>query len=231
MPATFIITCPECEKQLKVSEEVIGKKIRCKECKHVFEVKKPKAAVATKGKKQDKPSQEDNVLQMEKRPEELSAKEIFQKQLQEEEDAGENPYDMGQIEEGIARCPRCAGELESDEAVICLHCGFNTRTRNMATRTKVYENTGGDIFKWRLPGIVCILISLGIVIFDIICWRKMDVWLLDTFLFGEDKKWLIHPNAFNLYVTLFFIACIIPMMRFAIRRLFINSQPPERELK
>ena len=39
MPATMLITCPDCKKALKGPTELQGKKIRCKSCGHTFVVK------------------------------------------------------------------------------------------------------------------------------------------------------------------------------------------------
>ena len=44
MATSFVIACPECKKQMKVTDALIGKKIRCKECEHVFAVSAPKGA-------------------------------------------------------------------------------------------------------------------------------------------------------------------------------------------
>src|SRR5215210_4577628 len=41
MATTFVIACPECSKQVRVSDEHVGKKIRCKGCEHVYAVRAP----------------------------------------------------------------------------------------------------------------------------------------------------------------------------------------------
>src|SRR4051812_48850795 len=50
--AMLVIYCPECQNEIKVPEEAEGKKIRCKECDHVFTVEPPpKAKPARPAKK------------------------------------------------------------------------------------------------------------------------------------------------------------------------------------
>ena len=39
MATTVTVTCPECKKQLKAPPEIVGKKIRCKGCEHIFVAK------------------------------------------------------------------------------------------------------------------------------------------------------------------------------------------------
>ena len=43
---TIVISCPECDKQIKAPADAVGKKIRCKSCEHVFVIKAPAKAPA-----------------------------------------------------------------------------------------------------------------------------------------------------------------------------------------
>lgn len=61
MPATIVITCPECKKQIKGPPELRGKKIRCKSCGHTFAVPggpgaKPGPAAVPKSSSPGKPA-------------------------------------------------------------------------------------------------------------------------------------------------------------------------------
>ena len=58
MATTIVVTCPECKKQMKASDELAGKKIRCKGCDNVFAVKVPgaKSSPAAKPAAKDKAS-------------------------------------------------------------------------------------------------------------------------------------------------------------------------------
>src|SRR5690349_19137066 len=44
MATTFVIACPDCGKQVKVSDAHVGKKVKCKECGAVYPVKAPAGA-------------------------------------------------------------------------------------------------------------------------------------------------------------------------------------------
>ena len=81
---------------------------------------------------------------------------------------GKNPYAVTK-ESLKPRCPYCAKELDDDTQVICLHCGYNRRTRERINTAKTMEPTGGEWFIHLLPGIICALVVLtmlaGIVVF------------------------------------------------------------------
>ena len=36
--ATLITSCPNCKKQIKIPEEITGKKIKCKACGEIFPI-------------------------------------------------------------------------------------------------------------------------------------------------------------------------------------------------
>lgn len=223
MANTVVIACSECEKQMKVPEGIIGKKIRCKECGNVFVVKKPKAGPAP-AKKDSKESKE---------PAQIVDAKTRNRLLDEEEDDGKDPYQIIIDDEGISRCPNCAKELESKEAVICLHCGYNTVTRTREKSEAVYEATAEDKFKWWLPGILCcvgILAAIGICIF---CAIKTRSWMIDGWFYDEEKPeqpFMVRPGCFifgNVMITLFIC---LALGRFAYKRLVVNNKPPEKAI-
>lgn len=223
MANTFVIACNECEKQIKVPEEMIGKKIRCKECGNVITVKKPNDEPAPKKKGKGAPKDEE-------KPAETKSK---NRMLEEDDEDGKNPYGLITDDEGVSRCPNCAKELESNEAVICLHCGYNTMTRERQTSAAVYEATGEDKFHWWLPGILCcvgILVVIGLSIFFGIKTRS---WMIGGWFHDEenpDKPWLVKPGCFifgNVMISLF---VVLALGRFAYRRLVVNNKPPERAI-
>src|SRR5437870_3131869 len=113
MPApTMVISCPQCKKPMKVPVTFLGKKVKCPACDNAFKVTGP-SGIQTKptpGKKG------------------APAKPGAPASRNDEDEEDSNPYQLTTLEE-TPRCPHCAKEMESPEAVICLHCGFNTRTR------------------------------------------------------------------------------------------------------
>jgi DNA-directed RNA polymerase subunit RPC12/RpoP len=219
MAEMYTIACTKCGKQIKVGEAVLGKKIRCKDCQNVFVAQKPaataRAAAAPPAGQQ------------------LSMKEVYEQQIADEEAQGDNPYGMGAVEEGAARCPRCANAMESETAVICLNCGFNVKTRTRAETKAVYEHTGQEVFVHRLPGIICAIIAITALVFGIIFNFKVQVWAKDwEWLQNEDKTYWLKPGIFGLYGSLALIVFVlIPCTRFAIKRLVYNHRPVERVIK
>ena len=218
MATSFVISCPECEKQIKATTDLVGKKIRCKECGETFTVKapktppKPKKPAPAKGKGED----EDKA----------KAPAAGKPTMDEDEEDAKNPYGLT-YENMAARCPHCAAEMDPPDAVICVNCGYNTRTRTRAESRVVVETTGGDVFMWLLPGILCALAAIGLIVFDILSIIKFPKWLEGSFLQNEDQTWLIKPGAFSLWTTMISLIGIVPLTKFAIRRLVFNNKPPE----
>jgi len=125
-----------------------------------------------------------------------------------------------------ARCPNCAELMESEDAVICLHCGYNTMTRTLAKTRKVQDITGGDIFLWLLPGILCVVAIVLLIVFDIVYWVKIGDWVDTTGIIGG----LLAHKGIKIWLGIMSAFFIYGLGHFAIKRLFINNRPPEVEL-
>jgi hypothetical protein len=202
MAETITIICPSCEKSIKAPEDVVGKKIRCKGCGETFTAKPPKAPKAAKPAKKSEA-------------------------VKPEGDDGEGgAYGMRDEYLG-ARCPECAEKME-DGDVICLTCGYNTVTRLKAQRRRVKEQTGGDYFWWLLPGILCALATVFLLL-----------WMAGNLIYRATRKDLaemdkLYVNAMDcclLWFTIGQIYLIYKSTRFAIRRLILNPHPPEVEVR
>jgi hypothetical protein len=212
MAATITITCPECRKQITAPAEVVGKKVRCKACGHVFAVKgapapagKAPAAKTPGGKDAGAPA----------------GKPANAKPADEEEE-GSDPYAVSDLKLA-PRCPNCANEMESEESVICLACGYNTQTRIQSKMKKTYDITGWDYFLWLLPGISCVI---GIIL--LIVW---DIWFctqIDDYVKDEWYEFVGHESV-KLWQTIVSIFVMFGMLMFAIKRLIFNYTPPEIE--
>src|SRR5690242_88657 len=118
MSSVVDVSCPNCDKTLKVSPAFFGKRVKCKSCEHAFVVQDPAAAP---------------------RPPPAPPKRPF-------DDDDEGPDKIEVISEGddIPRCPHCAKELDPPDAIVCIHCGFNNRTREKAETKKVWAPTFED---------------------------------------------------------------------------------------
>jgi hypothetical protein len=140
-----------------------------------------------------------------------------------EYEADYKPYDVLDTTFAV-RCPHCAGEMESDDATICLHCGYDRTKRERHNVVATYETTGMDYFLWLLPGIVCAIMVLAMIGFIV---------FLVTALAGvveanKDAWWAFAPRAMSVWGTIFSLFVIFFCGRFAIRRLIFNPVPQER---
>lgn len=198
MASTITIICPECEKAIKAPEDVVGKKIRCKGCGETFTAKAPKSARAKPPAKQ---------------PQKAKAGE-------DEEGA------YGLTEEYLgARCPDCANAMDEGD-VVCLHCGYNTVTRQKPKPRKVAETTGGDIFLWLLPGIMCVLLIIFLIASTLVYLLAID-----TETFGDEWYNFLGGPALKVWTTIMSLFFCFLAGRFAVKRLILDNQPPEIEEK
>ena len=143
MTATISVSCPKCKKTIQAPESEQGKKIKCKACGEAF------TALASAAKTK-----------------------VEEPKVKSQSAKAEKPRGKGDDEEwgvvkayGVTtddlstRCPYCAAELEDDDVVVCLECGYNLQTRERLQEKVLEPVTGGDYFLWLLPGIACAIIA------------------------------------------------------------------------
>jgi DNA-directed RNA polymerase subunit RPC12/RpoP len=208
--ATIAISCPKCDNRIQGPPELVGKKIRCKECRHVFVVKAPAAArTAAKG---GKPAKE-------------AAK---PKAPEADQDDDAKAYNVTEIS-FLPRCAYCAKEMESEAQVVCLNCGYNHRTRERPTVQKTYDPTGLEWTIHLLPGIVCALVVLLAVGAIVLFWTMFPKWAVEH----SEDWWTIITFALPGRIYLSVICLFITFLcgRFAIKRLAINYRPIERKMQ
>jgi hypothetical protein len=231
MAGAIATSCPKCGRKVSVRAELEGKKIRCKECQAVY----PVTVAATTGK----------PASAEKK---VNTKQAAGTKSSPTDES--NPYGITGTEESH-RCPVCANEMDSPEAIICLHCGFNTQTREASRTRRIHDTTGEDRFMWLLPGILCIVAVFVMLIvwllyhFALPGWIFGDKWqqVLDrpeingsrnkaafNELLGEDS-WLsiLFHYGVEVWVVVGFLFLSFLCIRFAIKRLILHPDPPERE--
>jgi hypothetical protein len=239
MANTFVIACPDCAKQVKVSEEHIGKRIKCKGCGTIYPVQAPAEAAASAGKTKAAPSAPKtkaapSAPKTKAEPPPAAAPAKSSSTDYEEHDP--NDYSLAQTNDTLPRCPFCAMEMESAEALICLHCGYNTRTRMRPEVKAVYEPTFGDWFIWLLPGILMILLAIGMLVWYLVFWNLVEEWLADSWFEdepGPPRTYLagLGPGFMRLYHGLLILFFYVPLFRFAFKRLVKEYRPPERSIK
>ena len=220
MTEAITIACPECGKKINVASEAVGKKVRCKGCEHVFVVQAPaeKKAARPAGKAAPAGAKK-------KAPDPKAAKPRPDKpKVNDDED--DNPYGVTAIDLA-PRCPECAQEMESEDAILCLNCGYNTQTRSKVVSRAVEEDTGMIWFWWLLPGILCAVFTLVLLTFDI--WYSFKV---PTFFSGgEDDAWYAFIGAAPFIIWAVWAPTtplMVGMTAFAVKRLIFNPRPPER---
>lgn len=251
MATTFVIACPDCGKQVKVTDAHVGKKVKCKECGTVYAVKAPadgKApppapgkAKATQAKSpaakdtQAKPPTPPTKAEAIEQPAEIPSAGYRYADDDDDENAPKQ-YTVQQDESNLPRCPFCAKEMESQDALICLNCGYNTRTRVRPEVKQVYAPTGGEWFLHLLPGILCVLTMIGLLVWYIVFWMKVEEWMEGSWFEdepGPPKTYTVGlgPGFTRLYLALITAALYVPLVRYSWKRLVKNYRPPERKIK
>jgi DNA-directed RNA polymerase subunit RPC12/RpoP len=214
--ATIAISCPKCEKEIKAPADLAGKKIRCKECLHVFVVKAaaPAGKAAAKGDKSAKAPKPKETKAAAPPPDDT--------------DRDDKAYNVTD-HEFLPRCAYCAKEMEAEDQVVCLNCGYNHMTRERIKTEKTYEPTGGEWTIHLLPGILCALLTLSLIGGIVVYWavfpklaaeHDSDWW--NPIVFGLPAR--IWDSVISLFVGFF-------TGKFAIKRLILHTRPPEREMQ
>jgi len=197
--AVATVACPKCEKTFRGSDEVKGKRIRCPLCGEAFVVK---GFVNNSEAAKAKP--------------EAPAKAAA------EDDDDANPYGVTNIKIA-ARCPNCANEMESETAVICLYCGYNTQTRTLGKTKRLVHQTGGDKAKWLMPGIGALI---GLLV--LILLQNLYIFVLGGSMRGEDSfLTMFFSEPVYLWLTLICAGVLWVVGRFVFKRLILEPTPPE----
>jgi predicted Zn finger-like uncharacterized protein len=237
MATTFVIACPECSKQVRVSDEHVGKKIRCKGCGHVYPVPAPAAATPPPAPKTKAAAGAPKTKAAPAAgPKTKAAPALKPEDDPNHPDYDPNKYTLEQSDDVLPRCPFCAQQMPSVDAIICLNCGYNTVTRQRPDIQQVYAPTAVEWFLWLLPGILTVLLMIGMFVWYLFFWDLIQDWLSDSWF--EDEKGPpttyiagASPSMFRLYHALLIAFLYVPMTRFAYKRLITNYHPPERKIK
>lgn len=227
MPDTLDVTCPNCDKGLKVPAELAGKRVKCKGCQEVFTIRPPARAAG-------KPAAKPAAKAAKPAPRPAPPAEAANSPFIDDDDA--RPMEVVR-EEDVARCPHCAKELDPPDAVVCHNCGYNNVTRQKAETKRVIAADATDWTSHLAPGIVAVLVIIGLIALDIFCLVNMRGWLegsqleLDEKDLSGNKKMLVKPGAFSTMIIAASLFVILPAIRFAIRRLVYENKPEEKVKK
>jgi zinc-ribbon domain len=225
MGTPLTVACPQCQQSIKASDELVGKKVRCKGCAHVFvisagpaEKTRPAGPAASPAKPAAAPAK---PAASSAKPASGPAKPAKPAKAPDADDEGPDEYSFADHEETVPRCPHCANELEAD-AKICIHCGYSTVTRQRVETKKIIETTSGDQLAWLMPGLVAaftVLLLLGMAV--------GYCFVLPDMLKGGSWDWLSYGG----FQVWFVIMCLFGMFfagRFAVQRLILHPTPPEK---
>ena len=205
-----IITCPKCEKQFKGKGNLAGKKIRCPFCKEPFTVPET----------EEEPASKPAAKKPAAKP---AAKAPAAKKSMADDDDDDNPNPYGVTKLDLApRCPNCANEMQSEEAVICLFCGYNTLTRTWGKTEKVIAMTGSEHFLWLLPGLICVTTILLLIVFLIVYCL-----VLPYYSQGQWYEFSDHESM-HMWFSAIFLSVMWGLGYFAFSRLVLNPKPPDK---
>ena len=242
------VSCPNCDKLIRVPAEAVGKRVKCKSCSQVFTVpgeggpKPTRPATAKPAAAKPVPAKPAKA-----RPtvveDDPPAAEPAINYTEDDEDNPNAPKEYGVTNDDldVPRCPFCAKELESEDSRICLNCGYDMTQRKRHASKKTYKRTTGDYVMWWLPAViwfVVLSIFLGILIWMCIYFgdivQKNDMF---SFMLNEDrnkltdkKDYFIHPMACDVCCGVFLLALSAFGAPVIWRRLKSPS-PPEQEKK
>ncbi|MEO2089522.1 MAG: MJ0042-type zinc finger domain-containing protein [Gemmataceae bacterium] len=210
------VPCPNCHKSIRVTDELTGKRVKCKACATVFTV--PAADDGAKPlpdefkKPTAKPAQPKKPAKAKPRvvdddpppPPPPAAPLAFL-----DEDDGPKDYKVAKDDLDIPRCPRCAKELEDADARICLNCGYDMMQRRQHASIKTYKRTGGDVFMWWLPAIIWFGVLMGFLgVFIWMCINLGTFMRENEILVGDEENQLTGKKGFALNLEpMFFDVC------------------------
>jgi hypothetical protein len=227
MSETITIVCPECATKMKTFAEIEGKPVRCKKCGESFvarNIDKPPPAKAGPAKPAPaKPAAKATPAKPTAKAAKTKpdAQPPKPKPDDEEEEEGSDPYGITNVDLSV-RCPHCANEMEEGD-IICLNCGYNTETREQGRTRKVVDVTAADQFLWLLPGILCVLAIILLIIWDIIFCMYGHEWVE-----GAWYEFLAHQSI-KMWMCIISVFIVVSLGTFAVKRLILNNQPPEVE--
>jgi hypothetical protein len=200
MAASSVITCPECKKKFKGKADLQGKKIRCPFCKEPFVVAEDE--------------EEATIPPSTSTPTGGEGDDEF--------DENGNPYGITKLDLA-PRCPNCANEMESEAAVVCLFCGYNTLTRTWGKTKKVFDLTFRDYFLHLLRGnlaVLGILLAVTGSIFYSLVLPNMKTWGWLEFVTDSEST--------RLWVAAILLGMSWGLGVFAFNRLVLNPKPPDK---
>ena len=210
--AAPIITCPACTKKFKGKEGLEGKRIKCPLCTTPFVVTAEQLKGGSAGQAKGGPSKPTAA----KGPD--MAK--HQRVSWNKEDEDSTGYQLGEFDLR-ARCPNCANLMESEDAVVCLFCGYNTLTRTWGSTVKTMGITAGQHFVYLLPGIVFLLLLITFLVGLLFFCLELPPLVLGTWASFFDHE------SMRMWIIGLALAFMWAFGLLTVRRLVLHPKPKE----
>jgi DNA-directed RNA polymerase subunit RPC12/RpoP len=231
-----VVSCPKCEKKFKPKAEVAGKKIKCPFCAHPFtapaakekegkngnaksaketkDAKNPKTPREGAGKASDAKAKPEPAAAVAPAPAEEKKPE------RDEFESDPDPYGVKNQDLTI-RCPHCAKEMASANATICLHCGYNTLTRERGKTDKVFGLTFDRHMKYLLPAIGAATFVFFSVVF-LLYYALVSPYHVDDTMFS-----FTDHESLRMWCTVIFLSWIYGAGTFCFKRFLEQPKPEE----
>jgi hypothetical protein len=193
MAAALIVTCPECEKKFKPKADVSGKKIKCPFCSEPFVVPAAKASKDGKEAKDDKASP-DAVKAGKPKGDGKAAPTVT---AAPDDDNDVDPYGVKTVEL-VPRCPNCTQEM-GEHDTICLHCGYNTMTRQWGKTDKILGLSVSKHTLYLLPPVGAAIFIFFSIITLLIYYIVVPYWVADMWMDFIDSE------AMRMWITVVFL--------------------------
>ena len=216
--AGVVVTCPECEKKFRPKADVQGKKIKCPFCAHPFVV--PAAKAPKPDKEKDKKAKAASAKNGQAKPADAPAKSQAEQDL---DDNDVNPYGVKHVEL-VPRCPNCTEEMENEHATICLHCGYNTMTRQWGKTEKTIGLTFERHLMYLLPAIGSATFSVCAIIF-MLYYTIVSPYDVDGTMMS-----FTNTEAIRMWTTLIMLFVIWVAGMFCFKKFIDKPKPDEIKL-
>lgn len=219
MADTISVTCPECDKPMKVPASLAGKKVRCKGCEAVVAVPRPKQRETFQlAKEEEEPRQK-------KAPPPV------------DDENNPNPYAVTADDSHLVRCVFCAQVMDPPDARICANCGYDMLERRRHESKAVYQNTLGDYLSYHALTITAAIVILALIGLNIYCFQNFDEWFEGS-IFEKDEKnpttgkpeYWVGPGLAKTWIVIFSLGVASYAGRF-IYRMCQKFHPLERKTK